>query len=192
MITIRFSGRQPSPEQSRIGMEADQRAETLRFLLPQIADDQSAQLMMLLPDGTADMLQIRDGLASVPARVTEIPGRCRCWVEILGGEKVAWNSELIYLDIGDLPPISERTEAQYPTAVQDAMEACAMAERYRDQANEERLLAQRAALNAIAAGGLVYFEINSVGDLIMRGSIGLPYAFEINERGELVYYAKQS
>ncbi len=60
MITIRFSGRKPSPEQSSIGMETDQRAEKLRFLLPQIADDQSAQLMMLLPDGTAEILQIRD------------------------------------------------------------------------------------------------------------------------------------
>ena len=52
MITIRFSGRKPSPEQTRIGMETDSGAETLRFLLPQIAESQSAQLMMLLPDET--------------------------------------------------------------------------------------------------------------------------------------------
>ena len=186
MLTIRFSGRRPSPDHSRIGMETDQRSEKLRFLLPQIADDQSAQLLMLLPDGTPEMLQIRDGLAVVPARVTEIPGRCRCWVEVLGHEKkVAWNSELLYLDIGDLPPIGERTEAQYPTAFQDAMDACAMAEQYRDQA-------QRAAANAIATGGIMNFEINDMGDLIMRGSIGLPYTFELNERGELIFYANHA
>ena len=130
MITIRFSGRTPSPEQARIGMETDSGAETLRFLLPQIADGQSAQLMLLLPDETAEILQIRDGVAVIPARVTEISGRCRCWVEILGGDQVAWNSELLYLDIGDLPAMGERTQAQYPTAIQDALDACVQAERY--------------------------------------------------------------
>ena len=160
MITIRFSGRQPTPEQIRIGMETDQRSETLRFLLPQIADDQSAQLMMLLPDGTAEILQIRDGMAAIPARAVEIPGRCRCWVEILGGDKVAWNSELMYLDIGDLPPISERTEAQYPTAIQDAMDACVCTERYRDEA-------KAAAGMMITRGGLLLFHLAEDGNLYM-------------------------
>lgn len=130
MITIRFSGRVPSPRQSQIGMETDQRAETLRFLLPQISDSQSAQLMLLLPDGTADELQIRSGQATLPARVTEIPGRTRAWVEILGEDTVAWNSELFYLEVGDLPPISERTEQQYPTAIQEALAACVKTEEY--------------------------------------------------------------
>ena len=180
MITIRFSGRQPSPEQSRIGMETDQRAEKLRFLLPQIADDQSAQLMMLLPDGTAEILQIRDGIASIPARVTEIPGRCRCWVEILGGDKVAWNSELMYLDTGDLPPISERTEAQYPTAIQDAMDACVQTERYRDEA-------RTAAGMAITKGGLLHFDLAEDGHLYMYYTRNTPVLFEIIE-GELFAY----
>ena len=180
MITIRFSGRQPSPEQSRIGMETDQRAEKLRFLLPQIADNQSAQLMMLLPDGTAEILQIRDGLAVVPARVMEIPGRCRCWVEILGGDKEAWNSELMYLDIGDLPPIRERTEAQYPTAIQDAMDACVQTERYRDEA-------KAAAGMAITRGGLLHFDLAEDGHLYMYYTHNTPVLFEIIE-GELYAY----
>lgn len=180
MITIRFSGRQPTPEQSRIGMETDQRSETLRFLLPQIADDQSAQLMMLLPDGTAEILQIRDGMAAIPVRVTEIPGRCRCWVEILGSGKVAWNSELLYLDIGDLPPISERTEAQYPTAIQDAMDACVRAERYRDEA-------KAAAGMMITRGGLLHLHIADDGHLYMYYTHSTPVLFEIIE-GDLYAY----
>ncbi len=46
---------------------------------------------------------------------------------------MAWNSELLYLDIGDLPSIGERTQTQYPTAIQDALDACVQAERYRDE-----------------------------------------------------------
>ena len=180
MITIRFSGRRPSPEQSRIGMETDGGAETLRFLLPQIADGQSAQLMMLLPDETAEILQIRDGVAAIPARVTEVPGRCRCWVEILGGNKVAWNSELMYLDIGDLPPVGERTEARYPTAIQDAMDACVQAERYRDEA-------RAAACLLTAQGGLLHFGLGEDGHLYMYRTPTVPVRFEITE-GELYAY----
>jgi hypothetical protein len=62
-------------------METDGGAETLRFLLPQIADGQSAQLMLLLPDETAEILQIRDGVAALPARVMEFGP-----VPLLGGD----------------------------------------------------------------------------------------------------------
>ncbi len=108
MITIRFSGRMPTPSQAVIGMETDSRAEKIRFQLPQISEGQTAQMMMLLPDGTPDMVLLEDGMADIPASLTEIPGRIRAWVEILGDEGEAWNSELFYLDVGDLPPVSEK------------------------------------------------------------------------------------
>ena len=123
MISIRFSGRMPAPRVCAIGQETDQNAQTLRFFLPQISDRQTAQLMMLLPDGTPETLQIRDGLAVVPSRLTALPGRIRAWVEILGSDTTAWNSELFYLDVGDLPPISEQVEHRYPSAIQDALQA---------------------------------------------------------------------
>lgn len=122
MITIIFSGRTPVPEITKIGMETDQRAETLRLLLPQIAEGQHAVLSMILPDGSADALLIQNGLAVIPSTITEIPGRIRAWVEIVGGDNIAWNSEILYLDVGDLPPISEQIEKQYPTAFQDAIQ----------------------------------------------------------------------
>lgn len=149
MITIRFSGRTPTPNNYKIGMETDQDAETLRFDLPQIADDQTAQLMMLLPDGTPDALNIRDGMAVVPAMMTEQPGRIRAWVEILGGG-IAWNSELFYLDVGDLPPISEQIERQYPTAIQEALDAESRAQTYWESATA--LNAETAKLQNMTAG----------------------------------------
>ena len=127
MITFRFSGRTPTPKVYEIGQETDQNAEKLRFLLPQIADGQSAQLLMLLPDKTPEALNIVDGMATVSSAMTEQPGRITAWVEILGGGTIAWNSELIYLDVGDLPPISEEMERKYPTAIQDALDAEARA-----------------------------------------------------------------
>ncbi len=125
MITFRFSGRQPAPRSCAIAQETDRNTQTLRFFLPQISDKQSAQLMLLLPDGTPEILQIRDGLATVPSTLTEQPGRIRAWVEILGEDTIAWNSELFFLDVGDLPPISEQVEHKYPTAIQDALQAAA-------------------------------------------------------------------
>ena len=149
MITIRFSGRQATPIQYQIGMETDQDAETLRFDLPQIADDQTAQLLMLLPDGTPEALNIRDGMAVVPAAMTEQPGRIRAWVEILGGG-IAWNSELFYLDVGDLPPISEQIERQYPTAIQEALDAESRAQNYWESSTA--LNAETAKLKNMTAG----------------------------------------
>jgi len=113
LITFRFSGRTPTPKTYAIGMETDQNAEKLRFLLPQIADGQSAQLLMLLPDKTPEALNIVDGMATVSSAMTEQPGRITAWVEIL--------------DVGDLPPISEEMERKYPTAIQDALDAEARA-----------------------------------------------------------------
>lgn len=160
MITIRFSGRTPSPLESEIGMETDQRAERMRFLLPQVADDQTAQLMMILPDGTPDAMQIRDGMVVIPASVTATPGRIRAWVEILGGDTVAWNSEIFYLTVGDLPPISERTEQQYPTAIQEALAACARVEGFMTAAEESArlIMACNGVVSVTVEGGEVVVE----------------------------------
>lgn len=168
MITIRFSGRMPSPLTARIGMETDNETEKLRFCLPQIADAQTAQLMMLLPDDTPEILRIADGTAVIPAGVTEIPGRIRAWVEILGENGQAWNSELFYLDVGDLPPVNEKTEHKYPTAIQDAMDACEKALLYRDEAKS-------AAALAVARYGMLHFEIGDDGNLYLFYTDDTPY-----------------
>ena len=76
---------------------------------------------MIFPDGTADAINITDGMITLPATALDQAGRIRAWVEILAAGTVAWHSELFYLDVGELPPISEAVEQQYPTAFQDTM-----------------------------------------------------------------------
>lgn len=154
MITIRFSGRTPTPGVIGAGMETDQEAEKIRFILPQIADGQTAQLCMMLPDNSPEVLRIADGLVTLPKSVTEIPGRSRAWVEILGTDTVAWNSEIFYMDVGDLPPISETIERTYPTLL---MEAIAAGEKARNAAEA----AQAALSLVIAHSRIVHIRVEN-------------------------------
>lgn len=151
MITIRFSGRVPSPRTVSIGQETDSRADTLRFILPEIADGQEATLQMILPDGTPDAVLIQDGMITIPARMTEIAGRTRAWVEILAGDVLAWHSEILYLEVGELPPISERTEQEYPTAFQQVI-AQSLANKNAAQAAQTAAEAAQEAAEDAAAG----------------------------------------
>ena len=152
MQTVRFSGRRPSPESLSLGMETDSNSETLRFLLPEIADGQVETLQMILPDGTADALMIEQGVTVIPARIMEIPGTARAWVEILGGDTLAWHSEMIYLGIGETPVISERTEQQYPTALQDAIaQSLANRNAAADSASSAAGSASQASSSALSA-----------------------------------------
>ena len=156
MITIRFSGRRPSPGCIEMGQETDSGAEKIRFLLPQIGENQVATVQMILPDGKADAVTIEDSMITVPARLAEMAGRSRAWVEILA-DGVAWHSEIFYLDVGELPPISERTEQEYPTAFQEAIARSEAAKR----------AAEIAAAIARSAQGNVTVAINGDGDLIV-------------------------
>jgi len=174
MITFRFSGRTPTPAQAQLGMETDQEAERIRFLLPQIGDTQAAQLCVMMPDDTPEVLHIRDGLVTVPRKMTEIPGRSRAWVEILGDDNIAWNSEIFYLDVGDLPPISERIELLWPTALMEAIAAGLKAERCAAMAE--------AARNVIlACGVLFHVEVDEDSETLVidRASIYDERAYDI-------------
>ena len=93
---------------------------------------------------------------------------------------LARSLDIMYLDTGDLPPISERTGAQYPTAIQDAMGAGVQTERYRDEA-------RAAAGMAITRGGLLHFDLAEDGHLYMYYTHNTPVLFEIIE-GELYAY----
>lgn len=176
MITIRFAGRMPQPMVFSIGQETDQDAEKIRFLLPQVADNQTAALVMLLPDGSGEALNIVDGVATVSSAMTEQPGRIRAWVEIMGGG-IAWNSEMMYMDVGDLPPISEVVERDYPTAFQEALAAAGVIE------NDYTQIIS----NVEQAGGLMSFSVDNNGDLwLWYYDSDDPPVFEITD-GDLYY-----
>ena len=151
MITIRFSERTPTPGSVQVGMEEDRSIEKLRFLLPQIADDQTAVMHMILPDGTADTLTILDGIVQIPDEDTAQAGWTRAWVEILGGETLAWHSEIFYLDVGELPPISEDIERQYPNALQTAILTTTANKTAAQAAQAAAETAQTGAVNAKTA-----------------------------------------
>ncbi|MBR6186919.1 MAG: hypothetical protein IKQ41_11740 [Clostridia bacterium] len=172
MITMRFSGRTPTPGAVSVGMETDQKAEKMRFVLPQVSDSQTAQLCMMLPDNSPEVLNIQEGLATLPASVTAVPGRIRAWVEILGANTVAWNSEIFYMDVGDLPPISETVERTFPTLL---MEALAEAEKAKSAAK-----AAREAMEILMAyGKIVHISVENETLNINSAMLGSEGAYEL-------------
>lgn len=50
---VKFVGRKPSPAKIRIAMQGDHNAEILHLVIPCIAEDQTAMLFVILPDGSA-------------------------------------------------------------------------------------------------------------------------------------------
>lgn len=164
MITIRFSGRTPSPREISIGEETDAGADGLRFRLPELAPWQIATLQMILPDGTPEAVTIEDGEIALPASMTAQAGRTRAWVEVLGDNSTAWHSELFYLDVGELPPISEEVEQTYPTAFQQVLAATAAD---KAAAAASAALAEAAAAYAAASSGQASFAISTAGHLVV-------------------------
>ena len=150
MITIRFSGRVPEPREIDVGMETDMNVEQLRFLLPQITDMQRGVLYMLLPDGASDLLEITDGMVTLGQNELLVSGQIRAWVELYAGgtqpgtATALWHSETFYMKVRDLPPASEILERQYPTALQEALDAGHRLEQYQDagKAAAEIVIAQ--------------------------------------------------
>ena len=166
MITMRFSGRTPTPGTVSAGMETDQNVEKMRFILPQISDSQSAQLCLMLPDNSPEVVEIEDGCAALPGSVTQTPGRSRAWVEILGADTVAWNSEIFYLDVGDLPPISEAVERNYPTLLMEAVMAGKRAETAAQAARAALsiLMARSSIIHIAMEDGKLKIDTAMVGD----------------------------
>ena len=133
MIEIKFLGRTPTPSEARVGMETDSDAEVLVFDLPTVTNEQTAQLMLLLPDGEPETLLLNHNMILLPASALAVTGRIRGWVEILGGNNVVWNSEPFVLNVGNLPAVEKQIGQRYPTALQNAMDASVESVRYHDK-----------------------------------------------------------
>ena len=95
----------------------------------------------------------------------EISGTARALVEILCTGGRAWHSEILYLGIGDTPDISDRTEQQYPTALQNAI---SRSEAAQDAAEAAQAIAENAAAVAAQTQGVTNFELDEDGHLIMK------------------------
>ena len=163
-MRIKFHGRTPHPGAVKIGMETDSLSESLVFDLPRLSLNQIAYLVILLPDGAPDALQIamNGNYVILPASVTAAPGRARAWVKILAGNHVVWNSEIFYLDIGDLPNVESAIERKYPTLLDDALDASSDALKYKEYA-------ESAASFALA--GSVLVEAHVDGDTLVINKV---------------------
>lgn len=121
MITIRFSGREAIPARVKIGMKNDNSAEAIQFILPSIADAQTAYLYVTNAQSKSDVVTLADGVCVIDRAMTYAPGPMSCYVQIMAGEDVVWHSDAFELAVGDLPAAGEKIEEQYPGAIETGL-----------------------------------------------------------------------
>ena len=149
MDRITFSGRIPKPAVLPGGMKGEHYATTLHMTgLPQFDENQETLLNIVLPDGTADVIQITDGEATLTRNHTPQPGTSTAWVSVQVGEQLVWKSEPMHLLIGPLPDISDPIEQQYPTAFEQIIEDVTELKEAAETAKEGADDAQEAAETA--------------------------------------------
>ena len=121
--TIRFSpDRTPMPKKVKIGYESDNMVERLVFVLPDIAESQTATMMM---DGEyANMVTLeRSGeddryFADMTAERVGAAGEIECYIVIDGENGEVWNSGTFYLATGEVPAVNEELAERYPDAIE--------------------------------------------------------------------------
>lgn len=121
--TIRFSpDRTPMPKKVKIGYESDNMVERLVFVLPDIAESQTATMMM---DGEyANMVTLeRSGeddryFADMTAERVGAAGEIECYIVIDGENGEVWNSGVFYLATGEVPAVNEELSERYPDAIE--------------------------------------------------------------------------
>ena len=121
-MTITFCGRIPCPTLCTIGMQGEHNAETLTFAGLPVIEDGVATLNVVLPNGTADVLAITDNTVTITRNIT-LPGPVTGWVTIQKGTEIVWKSERFVMRVGQLPDIDTPIEQQYPSVVEQAVEA---------------------------------------------------------------------
>lgn len=123
MIEITVNGRFLDPPKAQVAMELDHNVEQLHFSsLPVIADNQRCYLNLMMPDNTADVVELTDGVCTITRNHTAQSGTIRAWLEIARGTNIVWHSDLLLLVVGELPDIGGAIEQQYPTALEQALE----------------------------------------------------------------------
>ena len=157
--TIAFTpDRMPTLRRIKLGFEGDNLVERLEFDLPDIAQGQTATLMITGADAVK-LDRTDEGRYAVDLTREMIgpDGKREAYVRIDGtGEKV-WKSAPMRMITGALPDVEEEIEKVYPTAVGQMLTA--MAEHSGEmQAQEERVeqaaqRAEEAAKRAEAGGG---------------------------------------
>ena len=121
--TIRFSpDRTPMPRKVKIGYESDNMVERLVFVLPDIAEKQTATMMM---DGeyqnmvTLTAMEENDKYyADMTAERVGTAGEIECYIVIDGENGEVWNSGTIRMVTGEVPDVSGELSEHFPDAIE--------------------------------------------------------------------------
>lgn len=197
--TIRFSpDRAPMPRRLKIGFEGDNMVERLEFKLPDIAGNQTANLMI---DGEyANMIMLTPSAeddryyCDLTAERIGTAGDTECYVVIDGENGEVWQSDVIVLRVGEVPGVNEELERLYPDAISQmrqemarhnaamydqeerigaaAREAETQAAAAQDAAITARIQAGRAEEAAKRAEGLITIGAEYAGMLLIVGADG--------------------
>lgn len=122
---VRFIGRSADPHAIKIGNEAENLAQTIKFELPH--EFKYATAFLHIQFGYyADVVNLGDDRIFKPTRThTQKPGRYTAYLEVLIDGDVVWKSDVFYLHVGSLPNDGELIEKKYPTAFEEALQAVA-------------------------------------------------------------------
>lgn len=125
--TISFHDRTPIPKYLNIGRLADHQVEAIQFILPLISEDQTAVLMVIMPDLIhGDMFSLEgDCMIPVTRTLTQAVGTITAFVQISKGTEIVWHSEMLYLTVGEVPDAEAPIEAAYPGALERAIDIMA-------------------------------------------------------------------
>ena len=120
---VRFIGHSADPHAIKIGNEAENLAQAIKFELPH--EFKYATAFLHIQFGYyADVVNLGDDRIFKPTRThTQKPGRYTAYLEVLIDGDVVWKSDVFFLHVGSLPQDGEIIEQQYPTAIEDALRA---------------------------------------------------------------------
>lgn len=132
--TIMIADRRVNASSIKIGNEGDNNAECIRFVLPARLADASVFLFLSI-DKYSDVVKLGEDRIYTPTRAhTQLPGKWTAYLQAVADEDVVWHSDTFQLVIGNLPPVGEQIEQQYPTAIEEALRATDEASRAVEQA----------------------------------------------------------
>lgn len=127
--TITFGiDRSPSLRKIRLGFETDNLVERLEFILPKIAENQTAVLMMGGRYANAVTLNQEDNgryFVELTAALVGADGEIEAYIRIDGAGGEVWNSDVMRLTTGALPDVDTDIENLYPSAVEQMLKAIA-------------------------------------------------------------------
>lgn len=171
---IRFdASRRPTPNKIRIGYETDNMAERLVFVLPLLAQDQSAFFMRGGDDANIGIIK-HDGdqwYIDMGVDLIGAEGVVPCHVRIDTPSGEVWNSGPIQMIVGDVGDVEMNVEKKYPSAVGEMLGAIAGHRAEMDKLNE-RLdgvdedveTAKSSAETAVNAASIAQTAASAAGD----------------------------